>query len=80
MSDLLSQDEINALLSEDGADGSGNGSAGSSGASISPQDKKTLKDISSVFVSSLQSVFGMLTGKSVEVEVLEETCSKQAEI
>ena len=80
MSDLLSQDEINALLSEDTASGMGNGDTGSSGAAITPQDKKTLKDISSVFVSSLRSVFGMLTGKEVEVGVLEESCTKQPEI
>ena len=80
MSDLLSQDEINALLSADTASETGNGSTDTKGASINPQDKKTLNDISSVFISSLQSVFGMLTGKGVEVGAVDESYSKQAEI
>ena len=80
MSDLLSQDEINALLSADASNGQENGGADSSGGSITPQDKKALKDISSAFVSSLQSVFGMLTGKGVKVGIVEESWSKQAEI
>ena len=80
MSDLLSQDEINALLSAGNPSVPENGSAGVSGTPIPPQDKKALGDISSVFVSSLQSVFGMLTGKTVDVGVVEESYSTQAEV
>ena len=78
MSDLLSQDEINALLSEN-TDSSENETQNPSGASIAPQDEKALNDISSVFVSSLESVFGMLTGKEVNVAVIESSYSNQVE-
>jgi flagellar motor switch protein FliN/FliY len=78
MSDLLSQDEINALLSEN-TDSSENETHNSSGVSFTPQDEKALNDISSVFVSSLRSVFGMLTGKEVSVTVIDSSCSNQAE-
>ena len=78
VSDLLSQDEINALLSEN-IDKSENETSSSSGIPISPQDEKALKSISSVFVSSLGSVFGMLTGKEVNVRVIDTSCSNQVE-
>jgi len=79
MSDLLSQDEINALLSEDTTNMSQNDTQSSSGASMSAQDKKALDEISSVFAASLQSVFGMLTGKEVNVGVVDSSCSNQNE-
>jgi chemotaxis protein CheY-P-specific phosphatase CheC len=78
VSDLLSQDEINALLS-DSIDKSDNETSNLSGVSIAPQDEKALKEISSVFVSSLESVFGMLTGKGVNVRVIETSCPNQVE-
>ncbi|MCL2146261.1 MAG: flagellar motor switch phosphatase FliY [Synergistaceae bacterium] len=79
MSDLLSQDEINALLSEN-TDSSENETQNSPGVSMTPQDEKALNDISSVFVSSLESVFGMLTGKEVNVTVIDSSCSNQVEL
>lgn len=81
MSDLLSQDEINALLSGGMIESSGesSSSAGSSGG-LSPADDSTLQDISSVFASSLQSVFVMLTGKNVKVEKLSAGAPSQMEI
>lgn len=80
-SDLLSQDEINALLSG-GLMDTGSPSAPSSGGSaqLSSGDEKALKDIESVFSSSLQSVFGMLTGKEVSIENLGHSVSSQGEI
>ncbi|NLL36932.1 MAG: flagellar motor switch protein FliN [Fretibacterium sp.] len=58
MDELLSQDEINALLSggslEDGGD-----------ASLSMEDSQVLDEVASVFTSAESSVLGMLAGKNV---------------
>ena len=78
MSDLLSQDEINALLSED-TNKPENETLNSPGVSISPQYQKVMNDISLAFVSSMESVLGMLTGKEVSVKVSDTSCIKQVE-
>ena len=78
MSDLLSQDEINALLSED-ASKPDNETLDPTDASAAPQNQKVINDISSAFVTSWGSVFGMLTGKEVNVKVIDTSCSKQVD-
>ena len=61
MDDLLSQDEINALLSggdleEDSGSGSG----------LSMEDSQLLGEVASIFSNAENSVFGMLSGKDVD--------------
>lgn len=82
-SDLLSQDEINALLSGGMVGGDEAAPAemsSSSSSNMSAEDEKALKEIGAVFSSSLQSVFGMLTGKEVNVTNLGSTSAPQVEI
>ena len=59
MDDLLSQDEINALLSggELGED---------SGSGLSMEDSQLLDEVASIFSNAENSVFGMLSGKDVD--------------
>jgi len=66
MDELLSQDEINALLS-----GQGFGTATSGSGADAAQEKggKILGDIAALFASSTGSVFGMLAGKDVTASV-----------
>ncbi len=66
MDELLSQDEINALLS-----GQGFGAAMSGSGADAAQEKggKILGDIAALFASSSGSVFGMLAGKDVTASV-----------
>jgi flagellar motor switch protein FliN/FliY len=78
VSDLLSQDEINALLS-DNTDKSESETSTILGASISPQDEKALNSISAIFFFFFFSVFGMLTGKEVNVRVIDTSCSNQVD-
>ncbi len=65
MDELLSQDEINALLS-----GQGFGSAtGGSDAGGAQESTKVLDDVAGLFATSTGSVFGMLAGKDVRAAV-----------
>lgn len=60
MDDLLSQDEINALLS--------GGDMGDD-SSLSPADSEVLDKVSSIFSGAESSVIGMLSGKGVDVNL-----------
>ena len=65
MDELLSQDEINALLS-----GQGFGAAtGGSDAGGAQESTKVLDDVAGLFATSIGSVFGMLAGKDVHATV-----------
>jgi flagellar motor switch protein FliN/FliY len=72
MDDLLSQDEINALLS---------GDAFSSPASsaLSMEDSQVLDEVATIFSNSESSVFGMLAGKDVNVHIDETTAETVSE-
>lgn len=59
MDDLLSQDEINALLS-------GGVLGEDSGAGLSMEDSQLLGEVASIFSNAENSVFGMLSGKDVD--------------
>ena len=59
MDDLLSQDEINALLS-------GGALGEDSGSGLSMEDSQLLDEVASIFSNAENSVFGMLSGKDVE--------------
>ncbi len=63
--ELLSQDEINALLS--GAD-MGNGGKKGPG-NMSPEQIGILEDVAEIFSNSAASVYGMLSGKEVSAAV-----------
>ena len=74
--ELLSQDEINALLSGGGF-GGGAGSDGSSG-DMTAEQQHVLNDIANLFSSSAASVFGMLAGKEVTADIQKmETLSQE---
>ncbi len=75
--ELLSQDEINALLS--GADFGGDGGAGKSEGGISPDQPSILDDLAGIFSTSASSVYGMLAGKEVSALVREMTVLPQKE-
>ncbi|MDR3231596.1 MAG: flagellar motor switch protein FliN [Synergistaceae bacterium] len=72
MDELLSQDEINALLS-------GGAFTPSSSSDLSMEDSQVLDEVASVFSSSETSVFGMLAGKDVNAAVEETQTVTQAE-
>ena len=59
MDDLLSQDEINALLS-------GGALGEDSGSGLSMEDSQLLDEVASIFSNAENSVFGMLSGKDVD--------------
>ena len=74
--ELLSQDEINALLSGGGF-GGGAGNEGSSG-DMTAEQQHVLNDIANLFSSSAASVFGMLAGKEVSADIQKmETVSQE---
>ncbi len=74
--DLLSQDEINALLSG-AAFGGGAGNDGSLG-DMPMEQQHVLNDIANLFSSSAASVFGMLAGKEVTADIQKmETVSQE---
>ena len=73
--ELLSQDEINALLS--GADFGGGGGAGKNEGGISPEQRSILEDLAGIFSTSASSVYGMLAGKEVTALVREMTALPQ---
>ncbi len=64
--ELLSQDEINALLS--GAD-LGGGGGDDAGGDFSPEQSSVLNELAGIFSSSTSSVYGMLAGKEVSTIV-----------
>lgn len=59
MDDLLSQDEINALLS-------GGMLGEDSGSGLSMEDSQLLDEVATIFSNAENSVFGMLSGKDVD--------------
>ena len=61
MDDLLSQDEINALLS-----GGDLGEDSGSGSGLSMEDSQLLDEVAAIFSNAENSVFGMLSGKDVD--------------
>ena len=73
--ELLSQDEINALLS--GADFGGDGGAGKNEGGISPEQRSILDDLAGIFSTSASSVYGMLAGKEVTALVRETAVLSQ---
>ena len=72
MDELLSQDEINALLS--GEDPIGSGSS-----DLSMEDTQVLDEVATIFSNSESSVFGMLAGKDVNVRSKEVNICAQTE-
>lgn len=76
--ELLSQDEINALLSGGGF-GGGAGNEGSSG-DMTAEQQHVLNDIANLFSSSAASVFGMLAGKEVSADILKTETVSQEEL
>jgi flagellar motor switch protein FliN/FliY len=73
MDELLSQDEINALLSGDELPNSGS-------SDLSMGDAHALDEIATVFSNAESNVFGMLAGKDVNVQTKENTTYTQAEL
>ena len=73
MDELLSQDEINALLSGDAF------SAPPSSSDLSMEDAQVLDEIATIFSNSESSVFGMLAGKDVNTHIGETLVCTQAE-
>ncbi|PKL02509.1 MAG: flagellar motor switch protein FliN, partial [Synergistetes bacterium HGW-Synergistetes-2] len=76
--ELLSQDEINALLSGGGF-GGGAGNDGSSG-DMTAEQQHVLNDIANLFSSSAASVFGMLAGKEVSADIQKTETVSQEEL
>ena len=76
--DLLSQDEINALLSG-AAFGGGAGNDGSLG-DMPMEQQHVLNDIANLFSSSAASVFGMLAGKEVTADIQKTETVSQEEL
>ncbi len=72
MEDLLSQDEINALISGNSLD------LGDS-VELSMEETHILHELASIFVSSENSVFGILSGKSVDSQADEARILTQGE-
>jgi flagellar motor switch protein FliN/FliY len=73
MDDLLSQDEINALL--------GGGDVPSSASSdLSMEDSQVLSEVASIFSSAENNVFGMLAGKDVSARGAETVVLSQTEL
>ena len=62
MDDLLSQDEINALLS-------GGDLGGGSDSELSMEDSHLLNEVATIFSNAENSVVGMLSGKDVETNL-----------
>ena len=73
MDELLSQDEINALLSGDAF------GAPPSSSDLSMEDAQVLDEVATIFSNSESSVFGMLAGKDVNTHIGETLVCTQAE-
>ncbi len=63
--ELLSQDEIDALLGGVSLDDGDSGGGGD----LAPADREVLEEVGKVFAGALSDVAGMLTGKDVQSEV-----------
>ena len=72
MDELLSQDEINALLS-------GGGAPSSPSSDLSMEDAQVMDEVATIFSNSESNVFGMLAGKDVGVRTKEAATCTQAE-
>ena len=73
MDELLSQDEINALLSGEELQGAGS-------LDLSMEDTQVLDEVATIFSNSESNVFGMLAGKDVNVQIKEAATDTQAEL
>ena len=71
MDELLSQDEINALLS--------GGSFSTSASVLSMEDTQVLDEVAAIFSNSESNVFGMLASKDVNVQIVENSVQTQLE-
>ena len=76
--ELLSQDEINALLS--GGSFGGGASGGGATGDFTPEQQHVLEDIANLFSSSAASVFGMLAGKEVSAGIKKAAAISQEEM
>lgn len=72
MDELLSQDEINALLSGDDIP--------AVSSNMSMEDTHVLDEVATIFSNAESNVFGMLAGKDVSVQPQETVASTQAEL
>jgi flagellar motor switch protein FliN/FliY len=72
MDELLSQDEINALLT-------GGAFPGAASTDLSMEDTQVLDEVATIFSNAESNVFGMLAGKDVNTRVEETSTSTQAE-
>ena len=75
--ELLSQDEINALLS--GAEIGETPAPGGGGGAFTPEQGSILEDLAAILSSSAESVYGMLAGKEVTAFVQEKEVLPQSE-
>ena len=75
--ELLSQDEINALLS--GAEIGETPAPGGDGGAFTPEQGSILEDLAAILSSSAESVYGMLAGKEVTAFVQEKEVLPQSE-
>ena len=73
MDDLLSQDEISALLA-------GGDTGGDFGSALSSQDSEFLDKVAEIFSSAENNVIGMLAGKTVNVSVESSEVMTQEEL
>jgi flagellar motor switch protein FliN/FliY len=72
MDELLSQDEINALLT-------GGAFPGAASSDLSMEDTQVLDEVATIFSNAESNVFGMLAGKDVNARVEETSTITQAE-
>ncbi|MDR1978005.1 MAG: flagellar motor switch protein FliN [Synergistaceae bacterium] len=72
MDELLSQDEINALLT-------GGSFSPPVSADLSMEDAQVLDEVATIFSNAESNVFGMLAGKDVDTRVEDTAVSTQAE-
>ena len=72
MDELLSQDEINALLT-------GGSFSAPSSSDLPMEDTQVLDEVATIFSNAESSVFGMLAGKDVNTSVKESIVCTQAE-
>ncbi|NLM70854.1 MAG: flagellar motor switch phosphatase FliY [Synergistaceae bacterium] len=77
--ELLSQSEINALLSGGGLSEDGGAAADGDSGGLSPEQRSVLDDIANIFSSSVASVFGMLAGKEVTADIKQSEALSQEE-
>lgn len=76
--ELLSQDEINALLS--GGTFGGGASGGGASGDLTHEQQQVLDDVANLFSSSAASVFGMLAGKEVSADIKKAVAISQEEM